>query len=259
MEHIFTDDAPEEFLDPVTMVLMRDPVVLPSGETYERETIKKAGLRDPQTREQLVDQNLTSNRALRRQIDKYLKACVEKRIAQVHAAGAEAWDGFQELLCALVDDSSDPALFAQTQLLSFLRDDSSADALLSRSMEQQKVVVTAMLGIRSTLVKECLLVLLSWYSRPARKEPVGRPKRTKRAASARSSPESSAPVSLQPPTRCLGSALGFSTILTEVVCLSPQEYTPPPITIDQPTVSMLGLGSLFTSHDSSEVTGGLFI
>ena len=198
MEHIFTDDAPEEFLDPVTMVLMRDPVVLPSGETYERETIKKAGLRDPQTREQLVDQNLTSNRALRRQIDKYLKACVEKRIAQVHAAGAEAWDGFQELLCALVDDSSDPALFAQTQLLSFLRDDSSADALLSRSMEQQKVVVTAMLGIRSTLVKECLLVLLSWYSRPARKEPVGRPKRTKRAASARSSPESSAPVSPQP-------------------------------------------------------------
>ena len=41
MEHIFTDDAPEEFLDPVTMVLMRDPVVLPSGETYERETIRK--------------------------------------------------------------------------------------------------------------------------------------------------------------------------------------------------------------------------
>ena len=183
MENLFTDNAPEEFLDPVTMVLMRDPVVLPSGETYERNTVVKSGYRDPQTREQLTSQNLTSNRALRRQIDKYLKTSVESRIEKVQAAGSDGWESFQELLCALVDDCSDPALFAQTQLLSFLRDDAFTSALLKRSSQQQQQVISAMLDIRSTLVKECLLVVLTRYTRPTQPQPVGRPKRSKRTAS----------------------------------------------------------------------------
>ena len=171
------------------MVLMRDPVVLPSGETYERNTIMRSGLRDPQTREQLTAQNLTSNRALRRQIDRHLKTSVESRIEQIKAAGSDGWESFQELLCALVDDSSDPALFAQTHLLSFLRDDTFASALLERSSQQQQKVISAMIDIRSTLVKECLHIVLSWYAQPARPQ-VSRPKRPKRAASAQHSPAS---------------------------------------------------------------------
>eukprot|EP00658_Telonema_sp_P-2_P036586 TRINITY_DN26432_c0_g1_i8.p1 TRINITY_DN26432_c0_g1~~TRINITY_DN26432_c0_g1_i8.p1 ORF type:complete len:1050 (-),score=169.06 TRINITY_DN26432_c0_g1_i8:69-3218(-) len=224
MENLFTDAAPEEFLDPVTMVLMRDPVVLPSGETYERETILRNRLKDPQTRQQLVEGQLTSNRALRRQIDKYLKGCVESRIDDVQKAGKDGWDKFQELLCALVDDCSDPALFAQTRLLDFLRDKSFSSALLSRTFEQQKLVVSAMLQIRSTLVKECLFTLLCSYAVGPQEDGRARPKRVKRAASSRGSPPEAAKAPVIPPIKA-----------------------------DQETIDKLGLAALFRSHDSSEV------
>ena len=91
---------------------MRDPVVLPSGETYEKKSIIRAGLKDPQTREQLELSQLTSNRALRRQIDKYLTASVDKFIAEkIEGVDAPtAWAAIAELVQSLGDDVAEPAL-----------------------------------------------------------------------------------------------------------------------------------------------------
>lgn len=91
---------------------MRDPVVLPSGETYEKASIIRAGLKDPQTREQLDVTQLTSNRALRRQIDKYLTKSVEKYVAE-KIEGVEAttaWVAIADFLVSLGDDVAEPAL-----------------------------------------------------------------------------------------------------------------------------------------------------
>ena len=34
-------EAPKEFLCPITLCIMKDPVILPDGQTYEREAITK--------------------------------------------------------------------------------------------------------------------------------------------------------------------------------------------------------------------------
>ena len=91
---------------------MRDPVVLPSGETYERHSILRAGLKDPQTREQLEITQLTSNRALRRQIDRYLQTSVENFISS-NIEGLEvavSWPAISEIINSLGEDISEPAL-----------------------------------------------------------------------------------------------------------------------------------------------------
>ena len=101
---------------------MRDPVVLPSGETYEKASIIRAGLRDPQTREQLTENQLTSNRALRRQIDKFLTKSVDEYITQKIQGDSETvatWQSIQILLENLGSDTSEPALCVSSYLLKF--------------------------------------------------------------------------------------------------------------------------------------------
>jgi hypothetical protein len=91
---------------------MREPVVLPSGETYEKSSILRAGLKDPQTREQLELSQLLSNRALRRQIDKYLTTSVETYVAEkiVGVDDTAAWVAIGDLVASLGDDVAEPAL-----------------------------------------------------------------------------------------------------------------------------------------------------
>ena len=68
-------EVPKEFLCPITLSLMKDPVIMPDGQTYEREAIKKA-LEDnsysPVTKKPMNIKDATPNYALKSMIEKYL-------------------------------------------------------------------------------------------------------------------------------------------------------------------------------------------
>lgn len=64
--------------DPITFIMFRNPVVAPSGETYEVDTIVQAGGQDPTTREAIPDPaKLPPNRAIKRQVDKYIQEKID--------------------------------------------------------------------------------------------------------------------------------------------------------------------------------------
>ena len=69
------DDAPEEFLDPITFSLMEDPVTLPSSKiTVERKIIEDFILnvhKDPFNRKPLTKEELIPNIELKKRIDEY--------------------------------------------------------------------------------------------------------------------------------------------------------------------------------------------
>jgi len=75
------DHVPQAFLDPVTLKLMRDPVIAPSGHTFEREVISEHIVRynnNPFTRDALTIEQLMPNRALKEAIDEFLAKRVKK-------------------------------------------------------------------------------------------------------------------------------------------------------------------------------------
>lgn len=71
------DDAPEEFLDPITTLLMEDPVKLPSSNiVVDRNTIEKHLLSDPTdpfNRSKLSKEMLIPCDELRANINEYKK------------------------------------------------------------------------------------------------------------------------------------------------------------------------------------------
>ena len=71
------DDAPDEFLDPITTELMEDPVILPQSKiTLDRITIETQLLscpEDPYTRSPLKKEDLIPNVELKNKIDQYKK------------------------------------------------------------------------------------------------------------------------------------------------------------------------------------------
>lgn len=75
MEDLDTN-APPEFICPITLSIMKDPVLLPDGQTYEREAIKKAlsvNPISPVTREPMDFNQARTNYALKSLIDNYIK------------------------------------------------------------------------------------------------------------------------------------------------------------------------------------------
>lgn len=69
-------DAPPEYLCPITMCLMKDPVIMPDGQTYEREAIQKAleaNPVSPLTRQPMDMKDAKTNYALKSLIDKYIQ------------------------------------------------------------------------------------------------------------------------------------------------------------------------------------------
>ncbi|GLC75485.1 hypothetical protein PLESTF_001642900 [Pleodorina starrii] len=70
-------EAPSQFTCPLTMEIFRDPVVVPSGRSYERsallEHLKKVGRFDPITRQALSEEQLIPNVSLRAAIELYLQ------------------------------------------------------------------------------------------------------------------------------------------------------------------------------------------
>lgn len=67
-------DPPDEFLCPILMVLMEDPVIGQDGKTYERSAIERALKQDPRspfTREPMQADSLCPNYELKRRIEKF--------------------------------------------------------------------------------------------------------------------------------------------------------------------------------------------
>lgn len=77
VEDEFTADAPDDFLDPITYTVMRDPVVLPSScVTFDRSTIARHLLsdqRDPMDRSPLTLDQVRPNVELRTRIQEWIQ------------------------------------------------------------------------------------------------------------------------------------------------------------------------------------------
>ena len=75
-EKISYDDAPEEFIDPITAEIMNDPVILPSSKVVlDRTTIETQLINDPvdpYNRSPLTKEELIPNDELKKKIDEYL-------------------------------------------------------------------------------------------------------------------------------------------------------------------------------------------
>ena len=70
-----SEEPPQEFLCPINLTIMKDPVIMPDGQTYEREAITKALLASPFspiTKKPLNIKDATPNYALKSMIEKYL-------------------------------------------------------------------------------------------------------------------------------------------------------------------------------------------
>ncbi|KAK8871315.1 hypothetical protein M9Y10_007035 [Tritrichomonas musculus] len=75
------NDAPPEFICPITMSVMKDPVIMPDGQTYEREAIQRAlsvNPISPVTREPMDMSQATTNYALKNLIDKYIQSHIQE-------------------------------------------------------------------------------------------------------------------------------------------------------------------------------------
>jgi hypothetical protein len=71
------NEAPDEFLDPITSALMKDPVIMPtSKQTIDRATILRHLMtdpRDPINRAPLAPEDLVDNVELRTRIQEWLQ------------------------------------------------------------------------------------------------------------------------------------------------------------------------------------------
>lgn len=69
-------EIPQEFLCPINLTIMKDPVIMPDGQTYERKAIEKAlkiSPLSPITKKPLSMEDATTNYALKSMIEKFLE------------------------------------------------------------------------------------------------------------------------------------------------------------------------------------------
>ena len=68
-------EIPQEFLCPINLTIMKDPVIMPDGQTYERKAIEKAlkiSPFSPITKKPLNMKDATTNYALKSMIETFL-------------------------------------------------------------------------------------------------------------------------------------------------------------------------------------------
>ena len=84
-------EKPSSFICPITMSLMKSPVIASDGHSYERDAIQEhirrqgAIAKSPSTGERLAHRNLTPNHTLRKSIDEE----IEKRMQEKKRQGKE--------------------------------------------------------------------------------------------------------------------------------------------------------------------------
>ena len=81
-------EIPKEFLCPITLSIMRDPVIMSDGQTYERSAIEKAlqaSPLSPITKQPIKMEDATPNYALKSLIENYLKIGKIPKMTQISA------------------------------------------------------------------------------------------------------------------------------------------------------------------------------
>ena len=84
-------EKPSSFICPITMSLMKSPVMASDGHSYERDAIQEhirrqgANAKSPTTGERLAHHNLTPNHTLKKSIDEE----IEKRMQEKRRQGKE--------------------------------------------------------------------------------------------------------------------------------------------------------------------------
>ncbi|KAJ6708625.1 U-BOX DOMAIN-CONTAINING PROTEIN 15 [Salix koriyanagi] len=139
---------PHEFLCPITLEIMSDPVIVASGQTYERESIQKwidsSHRTCPKTRETLAHLSLAPNYALKNLI---LQWCVnnnfelpEKHVPASADPETSSSSELQEKVSSLVKDLSSSQLETQRKAVKKIR-------MLSKENPENRILIASNGGI----------------------------------------------------------------------------------------------------------------
>jgi hypothetical protein len=175
LEEMLSSDAPEELCDPITMTLYEEPVVSPSGETYNKATVARFENRvDPATRQTIEDiTKLPPNRAIMRQVNafiqKHLTAFAEE-IQRVSSTGATTGeesmgptvDSLVSILKVIQDRSDCASLNFKRVVLEGLQASSEhfKSALQGLPLPVQRRLDTALVNLSARSVAEVLMPTL---------------------------------------------------------------------------------------------------
>ncbi|KAF2324782.1 hypothetical protein GH714_016773 [Hevea brasiliensis] len=135
---------PHEFLCPITLEIMTDPVIIASGQTYERESIQKwfnSNHRTcPKTRETLAHLSVAPNYALRNLI---LQWCEENKFhlpKKADFASSESSPEHSEEICSLVRYLCSTQLEMQRKAVKKIR-------ILSKENSENRILIAKNGGI----------------------------------------------------------------------------------------------------------------
>ncbi|KAG4925606.1 hypothetical protein JHK87_051146 [Glycine soja] len=136
---------PHEFLCPITLEIMTDPVIVTSGQTYERESIKKWFQSNhntcPKTRQPLEHLSLAPNRALKSLIEEWCENNNFKLPKKYNSSGPESCPiDSKEEIPALVESLSSIHLEEQRKAVEKIR-------MLSKENPENRVLVAEHGGI----------------------------------------------------------------------------------------------------------------
>jgi hypothetical protein len=115
-----TDSPDHPFCDPITNEVFVDPVITPSGQTYDRSTLENIlGWCDPESRQNIPKSSCYPNLRLRHAIECSLTKLVEKFFK--HNNNAETVGNVMKIIPYLCDTSIESALTGQTLLIRYLK------------------------------------------------------------------------------------------------------------------------------------------
>ena len=102
-------EIPKEFLCPITLCIMRDPVIMSDGQTYERKAIEKAleqSTLSPITRKPVSMKDARTNYALKSMIEKYVNKGENplKKIKQPQKVYKNSKTKIKEFKAEVIDD-----------------------------------------------------------------------------------------------------------------------------------------------------------
>ena len=106
------EDVPNEFLCPINLTIMKDPVIMADGQTYEREAIEKALKKSPLspiTKQHLDMKDAKTNYALKSMIEKYLNKGINplKKIEQPQKINKNSQTKMKTFKAEVIDDPND--------------------------------------------------------------------------------------------------------------------------------------------------------
>ncbi|XP_002510676.2 U-box domain-containing protein 15 [Ricinus communis] len=135
---------PHEFLCPITLEIMTDPVIIASGQTYERESIQKWFISNhrtcPKTRQTLAHLSVAPNYALKNLI---LQWCEENNFhlsTKNSSASSESFSDLSEEILSLVHDLSSSQLEVQRKSVKKIR-------MLSKENPENRIAIANHGGI----------------------------------------------------------------------------------------------------------------